>query len=90
MYLPDTFRRFFRMSRSTFEVLCSQIAPELETRQYPGGRPEMSVKTKALITLRFLASQETIVELSDRFDLAEDSITTARCQVVNVYIQVEF
>ena len=70
---PDTFKRFFRMSRHSFEVLYQHLAScrELHPRNYPGGRQELLLEKALLMILRYLASQETIFQISDRFDIAE-------------------
>eukprot|EP00105_Crassostrea_gigas_P034463 XP_019918611.1 PREDICTED: uncharacterized protein LOC105318096 [Crassostrea gigas] len=70
-YLPDSFKRFFKVNRETLELLCENLAlhPTLSTRIVSGGRPQILLEKKILMTLRYLASQETICELSDRFGI---------------------
>ena len=61
------------MSRHSFEVLYQHLAScrELHPRNYPGGREELPLEKALLMILRYLASQETIFQISDRFDIAE-------------------
>nr|XP_019930306.2 uncharacterized protein LOC105346781 isoform X2 [Crassostrea gigas] len=70
-YLPDSFKRFFKVNRETLELLCENLAlhPTLSTRIVSSGRPQILLEKKILMTLRYLASQETICELSDRFGI---------------------
>ncbi|KAK3104952.1 hypothetical protein FSP39_013940, partial [Pinctada imbricata] len=87
-YLPDSFQRFFKVRRETMEVLCSTLAqhPSLSTRNVPGGRPSIPLEKKILMTLRYLASQETIYELSDRFGLTEHCFLKCKKQVVKAAV----
>jgi len=84
-YRPDTFKRFFRMSRHSFEVLYQHLAScrELHPRNYPGGRQELPLEKALLMILRYLASQETIFEISDRFDITEFTFLKYRSLIVN-------
>lgn len=61
------------MSRHSFEILYGHLAScrELQMRQYPGGREEIPIEKAVLMVLRYFASQETIFEISDRFDVTE-------------------
>ncbi|XP_056006786.1 uncharacterized protein LOC125658643 [Ostrea edulis] len=67
-YLPDSFKRFFKINRETLELLCRNLALH-PTRTVSGGRPSIPLEKKLLMTVRYLASQETICELSDRFGI---------------------
>ncbi|XP_062572674.1 uncharacterized protein LOC134267268 [Saccostrea cucullata] len=73
LFLPDTFRRFFRVSRGTAEILYQHLGQcrELRKREFRGGREENQTEKKILMTLRYLASQENTMEISDRFGLTE-------------------
>lgn len=72
-YLPDSFKQFFKVSHGTISLLYHRLtdAPELLARANPGGRPPISLKKKCLMTIRYLVSQETLKELSDRFGVTE-------------------
>ena len=52
-YQHDTFKRFFRMSRNSFEVLYQHLASCRELpRNYPGGRQELLLEKALLMILR--------------------------------------
>ena len=64
-YLPDTLRRFFRMSRTSFQLLFQHLAGcnEFRPRQYQGGRQEVTCEKAVLMILRYSASHETQLEI---------------------------
>lgn len=84
-YLPDTFKQFFKVSRDTIQHLCESLGncPELAERNFPGGRTPIPVEKKVLMTVRYLVSQETVKELSDRFCITERSFIWGKRQVIN-------
>lgn len=83
-YLPDSFKQFFKVSPETIELLCQKlsVAPLLTERAIPGGRPPISLEKKVLMTIRYLVSQETLKELSDRFGVTEFGFLRSRRQVI--------
>jgi hypothetical protein len=83
-YLPDSFKRFFRLNRETVEFLCQSLegCPELAVRPIPGGRPQIPLHKKVLMTLRYLASQQQVRELSDHFGVTDHSFLRCKRQVV--------
>uniref|UniRef100_A0A8W8MGB1 DDE Tnp4 domain-containing protein n=1 Tax=Magallana gigas TaxID=29159 RepID=A0A8W8MGB1_MAGGI len=91
-YLPDSFKRFFKVNRETLELLCENLAlhPTLSTRIVSGGRPQILLEKKILMTLRYLASQETICELSDRFGVSEHCFLKSKKQVIMAVIDTFF
>lgn len=91
-YLPDSFKRFFKINRETLELLSRKLAlhPALSTRVVSGGRPSIQVDKKILMTLRYLASQETICELSDRFGVSEHCYLNSKKQVITAVIDTFF
>ena len=80
-YLPDTFKRFFRMERSTTETLSQ--CPEITARDFAGGRPEVPLDKKVLITLRYLGSKETVRDIGDRFNVTDSTVITCKRQIVS-------
>ncbi|XP_021342661.1 uncharacterized protein LOC110443037 [Mizuhopecten yessoensis] len=74
-YLPDDFKRCFRLSQETFEILLHHLAtiPELARRQTKAGRPQISLERELLMTLWFLGTQETVKSICDRFDVQEST-----------------
>ena len=90
-YLPDSFKRFFKINRETLELLCINLAPHpaLLTRN-SGGRPPIPLEKKILMTIRYLASQETICELSDRFGVSEHCFLKSKKRVIRAVIDTFF
>lgn len=84
-YLPDTFKQFFKVSCDTVQHLCEALrdCPELAERNFPGGRMPIPVEKKVLMTVRYLVSQGTVKELSDRFCVTERSFIWSKRQVLN-------
>lgn len=82
---PDSFRRFFRVSKGTAEILCQHLGRcrELKKREYKGGREELATDKKVLMTLRYLASQENTMEISDRFGVTEYTFLKYRVKVID-------
>lgn len=83
-YLPDSFKRFFKVSRETIDILCGHLShcDELLERVAPGGREPIPLEKKLLMTIRYLASQETVLELSDRFGVTEYSLLKCKRDVI--------
>jgi len=73
LYSLSDFKRSFRMSRGTFEVVLEAFANRCEIPQQldRGGRPPVSVEKHLLITLWFLGNQEPFRSVADRFNVAE-------------------
>lgn len=77
-------RDFFRVSRGTTEILCQHLGrcQELRKREYRGVREEVQTEKKILMTLRYLASQENTMEISNRFGLTEYACLKHKNQVI--------
>ena len=56
---------------------CNEFRP----RQYQGGRQEVTCE-KAVLILRYLASQETQLEIYDKFDVTEFTFLKYRSMVI--------
>ncbi|XP_071137153.1 uncharacterized protein [Mytilus edulis] len=84
-YFPDMFKKFFRISPQSFELVCQLLGAneQLAKRTYRGGRQEIPLEKKVMIVLRYLASQETILGISDRFNITVSTFTKYREKVVN-------
>lgn len=54
----------------------------MRTRLYRGGREELPLHKRVLLVLRYLASQETILEISDKFNVTEYTLLKYRRQVL--------
>lgn len=84
LFLQDTSKRFFRVSRGTTEILCQHLGrcQELRKREYRGVREEVQTEKNILMTLRYLASQENTMEISNRFGLTEYACLKHKNQVI--------
>jgi hypothetical protein len=67
-YDEESFKRMFRMSRATFERICTYLrdCPELPQIQ-TGGSDVVPVEKQVLITLWYVGSLDTIRKIEDRF-----------------------
>ncbi|XP_021373738.1 protein ANTAGONIST OF LIKE HETEROCHROMATIN PROTEIN 1-like [Mizuhopecten yessoensis] len=86
-YSPDSFRTFFRVSRSTFETIATNIAayPELHPRQPNAGRPQISIEKDLLMGLWYLGSQETVRSIADRFDVSLSTFNDHNRRLLDVF-----
>lgn len=87
-YLPDTFKWFFKVNHNTFERICYMLSesPDLMPRRFPGGRPTIPLEKKVLMSIRYLVSQETVKELSDRFGVTEHSFLRCKKGVIGAFV----
>lgn len=76
-----SFRRMFRMSRSTFNILCDYLkdCPELQTQGK--GKEPVSVEKQLLFTLWYVGSLSTINKIADRFGVAESTALVCRDKI---------
>ncbi|XP_055959278.1 putative nuclease HARBI1 [Patella vulgata] len=86
-YSEVNFKRMYRVSSSSFEVLTNHL------RDYPkfvikgkGGREPISVEKQLLITLWYLGSKDTVHKISDRFGISESTMLNCRDRVLAVSI----
>jgi hypothetical protein len=86
-YNLEDFRRFFQVSRATFECLCRNIArfPQLQ-HGWTGGREQISVEKHLLISLWYLATQDSIHSISDRFNVTESSVIRCRTRITYIFV----
>jgi len=68
------FKRHFRITKTTFEWLCTEIAPLLLQRNNPRGAPRIPIKHKVSLTLWFLATGQSYRTLGQLFALGESTI----------------
>lgn len=80
-YDDFSFRRMFRMSRSTFNILCDYLkdCPELQTQGK--GKEPVSVEKQLLLTLWYVGSLSTINKIADRFGVAESTALVCRGKI---------
>lgn len=70
----DTFQNYFRMSRSTFDLLLSKVAPKLEKRD-TNFRLSIPAEEKLMATLRYLASGCSITEMHYNWKMSTASLS---------------
>ena len=86
-YSVDDFKRFFRLSRTTFEIILQNIGTSEEFRVKEGGRPAIPVETQLLVILWYLGNQEYMHSISDRFGITESTFIECRKRVVKVILK---
>ena len=82
-YLPHDFKRHFRMTKETFEILSREI---LRTGHIPlgnpSGRPVIQPQKQILTFLWGMANQEPARAIADRFDITRSSYSRVFRRVV--------
>ena len=68
------FKRHFRITKTTFEWLCTEIAPILLQRNNSRDAPRLPIKQKVSVTLWFLATGQSYRTLGQLFALGESTI----------------
>ncbi|PKB94291.1 hypothetical protein RhiirA5_439132 [Rhizophagus irregularis] len=77
------FKRHFRITKITFEWLCTGITPILLQRNNSRGAPRLPIKHKVSLTLWFLATGQSYRTLGQLFALGESTI----CYVIRSVLQ---
>ena len=78
LYHGDVFRSHFRMTPSTFEMLCQLLAPsEHIPKGNAFGRRPIDPQKQIAVTVWALANQESCRQISDRFNITMSSVS--RC-----------
>lgn len=73
-YLASDFFALFRMTRETFLTLMQKVdCPELH-KVYTGGGKQVPAETQLLMTLWWLGKGETLISISDRFDVCLSTV----------------
>lgn len=86
-YLLDDFKRFFRVSRTTFETICANIQEyQALLPSWTGGRDPIPIFKQLLIMLWYVSSQETLNRIADRFNVAEASVVRCRDRLFQVFL----
>jgi len=86
-YLLDDFKRFFRVSRTTFETICANIQEyQALFPSWTGGRDPIPIFKQLLIVLWYVSSQETLNRIADRFNVAEASVVRCRDRLFQVFL----
>ncbi|XP_062571768.1 uncharacterized protein LOC134233782 [Saccostrea cucullata] len=86
-YLPEQFKRHFRLSRETFECILNHLAnfPTLQRRQLTGGRLQTTLEKDLMMLLWYLGTQETVRSISDRFDVQESTLILHNRRLIDVF-----
>ena len=87
LYYDQDFRRHFRLSRSTFDVLVHKASTwkELSLDRSRGGRVAIPVVNQLLITLWYLGTQETFVSFRIGLVLLSQQCMVSYGKFVDVY-----
>lgn len=88
-YTLDDFRRFFRMTRDTFEVICQQLGTVLPGYQTarPSGRPAIPLQNQLMIFLWYIGSLEPLCRIGDRFNVTEFSVLRIRRRICKMLLR---
>lgn len=74
-FLPEHFKRPFRVSRETFECILIHMSnfPTLLRRRQTGGRVQTTLLKDLTMLLWYLGTQETVRSISERLDVQEST-----------------
>lgn len=80
----DQFRQTFRMCPTSFENLCQMLSPFI----IPciRGRPELDFRMTVLLFLRFMGTQETLISLSQLFNVSISSAHRIIRRILSAFI----
>ncbi|XP_033725148.1 putative nuclease HARBI1 [Pecten maximus] len=86
-YNKTEFRRMFRMSPQTFDILSGYLenCPELQ-KEGTGGKVPVSVRTQLLLTLWYVGGLDTIIKIADRFGLSESTVILSRTRIIGAIL----
>ncbi|XP_070390216.1 uncharacterized protein [Dermacentor albipictus] len=88
MYLEFEFKKLFRLSRST----CGALVEEFEASSYypegTRGRPRISAEKTVLIALTYIATQQTMYHIADKFDVSESTVHAALNRVLDFIFSI--
>ena len=84
LYDDETFRRMFRMSRPTFDVLCTYLKdlPDF-AYDHSGGKEHITVEKQTLMGLWYFGSSDTIERMADRFGVSLSTVIRCRDRLVH-------
>ena len=87
-YPDNIFKSHFRLRKSSVEKLCEQISTHFMPKQNAGGREPTPIAKQVLMFLWYLATKETIREISDRFDNTFSLVFKAIRRVANAISEI--
>ncbi|XP_021340220.1 putative nuclease HARBI1 [Mizuhopecten yessoensis] len=68
------FKRDFRITRNTFDILLNEVVPHIESTDRPCGRDPLKPNHKLLIFLWYMANQDCMREISRLFNVSKSSV----------------
>lgn len=89
LYSCRDFKSHFRLDRSTFAILLVVLHRNMNLPNEFRGKPAIPVEKQALVTLWYLANQETMRSIADRFDIAKSSVHNVIISVCYVLSQLK-
>lgn len=89
VYRLEDFKRFFRMSRHTFTIVCQQIGTIYGNyvTERPSGRPSIPLEKTLLIFLWYVGGLEPVCRIADRFNVSEFSVVTIRNRLCKILLR---
>ena len=94
LYNMDDFRKFFRMSRHTFQVICEQLGALDEFQlERSRGRKAISIEKQLMVFMWYVGSLEPLCRIADRFNVTEFSVLRIRkriCGAVLRYFKTKY
>lgn len=87
-YFLDDFKRFFRLTRSTFEIIVTNISQYPDLRpSWTGGREAIPIEKQLLVVLWYISGQETLNRIGDRFGITQASIVRCRDRIFKIFLE---
>ena len=74
LYSCTDFKPRVPLDRSTFGILLDVLHINMNVSDECRGKPAIPVEKQVLVTLWYLANQETMRSIADRFDVAKSSV----------------
>ena len=84
MYSMSDFQSHFRLERTTFESLLCVLHQQSSPVDVHPGKAPISIEKQTLITLWYLANEETMRSIADRFDSAKSSFHNSVMNITRI------
>jgi hypothetical protein len=82
----DDFRRFFRNTRGTFEIICQQLGTCDELITNSSGHPAVGIENQLMVFLRYIGTLEPLCKIADRFNVIEFTVLRIRQRMCDVIL----
>ena len=86
-YSLDEFRQHFRTTRSSFEIILTQLGNLPEFAETKRGRPSTSLEKKLLVTLWYLGNLESLRSIAERFDIPKSCVYHSTRNICKAVVQ---